>query len=76
MCLRQIWQQRGVHVVHERLCGARVEQHAALPAGDLPPRQPVSHGRLRRLHRPGQRAVHTPHTAYRAGPGTHICIHI
>lgn len=71
--LPQIWQQGGVHVVHEPVPGARVERHAALPAGDLKPRDDLQHGGLRGLHRPGQGALHAALAPVRGrlpdGPG-------
>lgn len=51
-----------------------MDQHAGLPAGDLQPGDHLQHGGLRRLHRPGQGALHLTLPAVRSGvsdgPGT------
>lgn len=54
----QVWQQGGVHGLHERIPGAGVDQHAAVPLRDLQPGHPHQQHQLRGLHRPGPRALH------------------
>ncbi|XP_064255527.1 ras/Rap GTPase-activating protein SynGAP isoform X13 [Passer domesticus] len=61
--LHQVREQGGVHGVHERVPGAGVGQHAAVPVRDLQPGHADQQHQLRGLHRPGPRAVHAARTA-------------
>lgn len=75
----QVWEQGGVHGLHERVPGAGVDQHAAVPLRDLQPGHPDQQHQLRGLHRPGPGALHPPRPAVgghvpaqqgaRGGPG-------
>lgn len=53
----QVWQQRGVHVLHERFSRAWVGRHDPLPAGDLQPRNHLQYTRLWGIHWLRARAI-------------------
>lgn len=59
LCLSsQVRQQRRIHVFHESVLGAWVDEHAAVSVGDLQSRDSFQHSGLWRVHWPWPGAVH------------------